>query len=190
MPIVNIVSRVPKEKLNNERDRILSEDEYIALKKELSDWLLPTVDFALETACRRSEILKIQLKHINFAERKIELLETKNGTNRTIYLSKQALQVLQDLYNDLTEEQKQDRETFLFKGTKNSISKCFATGCKKANIQDMTFHDLRHTAITLNLAPKIPNVLMLSKFTGHKTLSQLKRYYNPTDATLLELSDK
>lgn len=190
MPIINITSRVEKEVLNNARDRILSSDEHERLKKTLQDWMKPIVEIALETACRQGEIRKIQLKHINFKERQITLIDTKNGTNRTVPLSKNALKVLKEEYDKLTDEQKQNIETFLFKGTKNSISSSFAESCKKANIQDITFHDLRHTAITLNLAPYIPNVLMLAKITGHKTISQLQRYYNPTNKTILDMLDQ
>lgn len=190
MPIINIVGRIEKEVLNNARDRILSADEHERLKETLQPWMKPIVEIALETACRQGEIRKIQLKHINFQERQITLIDTKNGTNRIVPLSKNALKVLNYEYEKLTEEQKQNMETFLFKGTKNSISASFAESCKKANIQDLTFHDLRHTAITLNLAPYIPNVLMLAKITGHKTISQLQRYYNPTNKTILDMLDQ
>ncbi len=43
----------------------------------------------------------------------------------------------------------------------------------------ITFHDLRHIATT-RLAPLHRDVLELAATTGHKTLTMLKRHYNPS----------
>jgi len=48
---------------------------------------------------------------------------------------------------------------------------------------DLRFHDLRHEA-TSRLAVRVPNVIELSKITGHRSLEMLKRYYH-TSAELL-----
>jgi integrase len=47
---------------------------------------------------------------------------------------------------------------------------------KKSGIEDMTFHDSRHEAIT-RLAKKL-HVLDLARMTGHKDIKKLMIYYN------------
>ncbi|ONJ17309.1 tyrosine-type recombinase/integrase [Burkholderia cenocepacia] len=44
-------------------------------------------------------------------------------------------------------------------------------------MKDFRFHDLRHQAIT-NMAKKIPNVIELSRISGHSNLKMLARYYS------------
>lgn len=45
-------------------------------------------------------------------------------------------------------------------------------------VDGLTFHDLRHSAIT-RLAKKL-DVLALAKMVGHRDLRQLMIYYNPS----------
>jgi integrase len=54
----------------------------------------------------------------------------------------------------------------------------FVDACKRAGIENLHFHDLRHTA-TSRLSEKLPNVIELAAVTGHQTLQMLKRYYHP-----------
>jgi len=49
-------------------------------------------------------------------------------------------------------------------------------------IDDGTFHDTRHLAIT-HLAKKL-NVLDLARMVGHKDLRQLQLYYNESAETM------
>jgi len=49
--------------------------------------------------------------------------------------------------------------------------------CKRADIEGLTFHDLRHEA-TSRLAEKLA-LHELMKVTGHKDTKMLARYYHP-----------
>ena len=51
----------------------------------------------------------------------------------------------------------------------------FATACKKAGIEDFTFHDLRHTAIN-NWRLQGHDYFRIMAASGHKTMSVFKRY--------------
>lgn len=51
----------------------------------------------------------------------------------------------------------------------------FATACKKAGVEDFTFHDLRHTYIN-NRRLEGHDYFRIMAATGHKTLSVFKRY--------------
>ena len=65
----------------------------------------------------------------------------------------------------------------------SSISDRFARMCKKLDIKDLRFHDLRHEAISRLFEDgfKIEEVRLVS---GHRTFSELSRYVNLRPADL------
>lgn len=179
--IPNPVVLVKKPPSPQGRNRILSSDEKLRLLNALeptgrkSIWMKPLVEFALETAMRRGEMLGLKWKNIDF-EKRIAFLElTKNGESRTVPLSSKAIQVLRQLPKTEYEN--------VFPIKHASVSANFDRARKRANLEDLHFHDLRHTAITL-LAEKWPNVLELAAVSGHKELRMLKRYHHPNPVEL------
>jgi integrase len=132
--------------------------------------MIPIVSFALETAMRQGEILSLRWSDIDLIKRTAHLDTTKNGDRRTVPLSTRAVQILQQLPRSIDGK--------VFQIQKANLHKHFTNGCKRAEIDDLHFHDLRHTAIT-NMASKFSNILELSAVTGHRQLSMLKRYYHP-----------
>jgi integrase len=62
--------------------------------------------------------------------------------------------------------------------TAKSLDALFRKAKTRAAIDDATFHDTRHLAIT-RLAKKL-NVLDLARMVGHRDLKQLQVYYNET----------
>jgi integrase len=63
------------------------------------------------------------------------------------------------------------------------VSQAFNRARKRAGVEDIHFHDLRHMAIT-RMAEKLPNLIELSAVSGHKSLAMLKRYYHPNPELL------
>lgn len=59
---------------------------------------------------------------------------------------------------------------------------------ERTGVDDLHFHDFRHDATT-RLARRLTNVLELSAVTGHKSVTTLKRYHNPTAAELTQKLD-
>jgi len=55
----------------------------------------------------------------------------------------------------------------------------------RAKIEDLTFHDSRHDAIT-RLAQKL-NVLQLARMVGHRDIRSLQTYYNETAESMARL---
>ena len=51
----------------------------------------------------------------------------------------------------------------------------WARACKRAGIEDLRFHDLRHEA-TSRIFEKGLNVMEVAAITGHKDLRMLQRY--------------
>ena len=63
----------------------------------------------------------------------------------------------------------------LFSIRPDSLSQAFNRACKKLNISNLRFHDLRHEATT-RLFELGLNVIEVSTITGHKDLTMLDRY--------------
>jgi integrase len=57
----------------------------------------------------------------------------------------------------------------------DSVSQAFERACKRAGIEGLRFHDLRHEA-TSRFFEKGLNTMEVATITGHKTLEMLNRY--------------
>ncbi len=161
----NPVLSVRKPAPGKARDRRLSLGEEKRLLAECAPPLEAIILFALETGMRRGEIHKLLWKDVDLGKCTAQLLDTKNGEDRTIPLSSRALNVLKGLPRNINGK--------VFPGA--DISHSFAAACRRAGIEDLHFHDLRHEA-TSRLFERGFNPMEVSSITGHKTLQMLKRY--------------
>lgn len=132
-------------------------------------WIKPIVELALETACRRGELLGMRWEHVDRERRTVRLLLTKNGDERIVPLSSRALRIIDALPRSI------DGRLFPIRWT--ALHQAFTKACRRAGLDDFHFHDLRHVATT-RLASKLPNVVELSAVTGHRSLKMLQRYYH------------
>ncbi|NHZ38585.1 site-specific integrase [Massilia aquatica] len=186
LPISNPCELVRKPATPLGRSRLLSVDEEVKLLDELkprgrrSPWMVPLVMLALETAMRRGELLGLRWEHIDLEKQTAFLPLTKNGTVRTVPLSKRAVAILADLPRCV--------DGRVFQLTDMGMEAAFRKGCARAEIVNLHFHDLRHTA-TSRLAEKLPNVIELAAVTGHQTIQMLKRYYHPKAEALAKKLD-
>ncbi len=185
---------------DNERDRVLTEDEIRILAKKLTEAnLLPTTQMALlltlGTCCRIGETLAAEWQHINFDKREwfIPSAISKNGKSHTIYLSDFSL----GLFNKLREMTGTSK--WCFPNRHNNDSVCSKTVTKqiadrqsegkeilsgRTKRQDAlmlpngywTPHDLRRTGasmmVRLGVIPDVADRCM-----NHTEQSKLKRIY-------------
>ena len=139
------------------------------------DYLALVFLFALETAMRSSEILNLKWEHL-FLERKyLRVADSKNGTRRNVPLSLKAIEILRILPRS---------RAYCFPLSHHQRDVYFRKYRQKAGIQDLTFHDTRHEAIT-RLAQKL-KIFDLSRMTGIKDLKTLMVYYNATATEIAE----
>lgn len=131
--------------------------------------------FAIESAMRAGEICALKPEYISGAVAHLPAEITKNGTKRDVPLSKRALELLSFL------PEREEGEA-LFGLTTASLDALFRKAKEKCVIEDLTFHDSRHEAIT-RLAKKL-NVLELARMVGHRDLRMLQVYYNETAAEI------
>ena len=63
------------------------------------------------------------------------------------------------------------------------FKKAYAAACKRAHIEEFTFHDLRHCAIN-NLRLAKNDYFKIMAISGHKTTAVFKRYNLVTEEEL------
>ena len=129
----------------------------------------------IETGMRRSEILKLRWCDVDLDNGFASLYDTKNGEdNRRVPLIRRCIEVLRTV--------RQDHEK-VFPISANCLRLAWERARKKAKVDDLRFHDLRHEAVSrfFEMGMSVPEVALIS---GHKDVRQLFKYnhLNPTNA--------
>ncbi|MDA7792204.1 site-specific integrase [bacterium] len=127
----------------------------------------PVVEFALETAMRRGEILALKWQDVCLEERIARLHLTKNGTSRDVPLSSTALGILI--------KQKAKRASSPFPINDNAFRLAWDRLKKRAGVTNLRFHDMRHEAIS-RLFEQGLNIAEVAMISGHKDPRMLFRY--------------
>jgi integrase len=170
----NPMLNIQKPRLPKGRSRRLTLNEVNALIAATESPLLgQLVKFALETGMRRSEICALTWADIDLNKSMATLRDSKNGESRLIPLSDRAKTTLEAI--------SESREGRVFRVSPDSISQAFKRACRRAKLNDLRFHDLRHEA-TSRFFEKGLSVMEAALITGHKDLRMLIRYthLNPT----------
>lgn len=162
-----------------ERDRRLAPGEEDAVRAVLAgrpEWdLLFTL--ALETAMRMRELFTLDWRQVDLDRRTVFLDKTKNGDKRQVPLSSVAVARLAALHKDsgLLFPWWDGRAESL-RNTTCRISHQWARIARDAGCDDLHFHDLRHEATCRLFERTTMTDVMISRITGHRSLSMLRRY--------------
>jgi len=170
----NPASHVEKPDPKNERDRIVSAEEWALLKKAAAPHLLRFLTVAYTVGPRKGELLKLEWPDVDMRRREFTLRKTKNGETRVVPMTPDVF----DAFVELHQERRLDtNRVFLYKGRpwKNPRT-AFAAACRRAGITGLRLHDLRHTAST-NLRRAGVDTMTAMKIVGHKS-EQMHRRYN------------
>jgi integrase len=166
--------------LGGTRDRRLMPGEYEALMgwcdASQNHIFKAMIILAVETAMRRGELLSLQWRYIDLAAQLAYLPDTKNGTARTVPLSRKAVSALETLGGE--------REGHVFRVHENWVTKRFITARTQCGLENIRFHDLRHEAVS-RLFEKGFNMMEAATVSGHKTMQMLKRYTHLDPRSLL-----
>ena len=71
----------------------------------------------------------------------------------------------------------------------DGLKRAFSKALEGAEIEDFTFHDLRHTAAS-NLVMAGVDLFTVSKILGHRTLEMTQRYSHLSPSHLSEAAQK
>lgn len=177
----NPVLKVSKPQIAKGRERRLEQGEEERLLAVSGPELQNIIKLTLETAMRREEIASLLWSNVNIESRKATLFDTKNTkhksdhNSRTIPLSPKALEILSALEAS-RENRGKASSGHVFSQSANAITQAMRKACKAANIEGMTFHDLRHEAISRLFENTDLDVMEIKEITGHSTLQMLARY--------------
>lgn len=166
--LVNPTKLVHKPKVGQGRTRRLEEGEEEKLLKEAPDQFKPVILFALETAMRRSEIASLEWGNVDFKNSSIYLSETKNYEERTVPLSPAAKDILKSFPRNIRGS--------VFGLSADQITGFMRRAVKKAEIENLRFHDLRHEATSRFFENTDLDTMEIKMVTGHKSLQMLSRY--------------
>lgn len=131
------------------RMRFLSHDERVRLLAETAkDPQLHTYTvLALSTAARAGELWNLKWRDVDLDAGRMHLQVTKNAQPRTAWVHGDALRLLKE-HGKV--RRLGDGAVFTSKtGKRYRYEKPFAAACKAAQLIDVRFHDLRHTAATM-----------------------------------------
>lgn len=164
---------------SNERDR---EPTSIELDRLFTLWNgskqqripMPLLcQFALATAMRQDEICSILVSDVDVDEKTVIIRnrkdpQRKEGNHQRVPLLASAWLLVEQAISGRT-----DGKVFPYQT--RSVSTAFTRACKKLNIINLHFHDLRHKAAgdLFRLGLDIPKVALI---TGHKDWKMLARY--------------
>lgn len=171
------LEKVSKPKVNNARNRFLSDDErkrlLTACKNSNNKMLYTIVVIAIGTGMRKSEILTLKWTNINLETGIIFLTNTKNKKPRKAYLKGFVWEVFKNYSATNT------HNGYVFPSHNGlepiDIRAPWEKVLKEAKIENMKFHDLRHTFasyLTMNKATAMETSILL----GHEDLSMTRRY--------------
>lgn len=180
------------------RDRRLGAEEEAAMRVALAAGadgaeMIALLDVALATGARLGEILDDFSRAWRDGDT-MRLPDTKNGSARTVVLSKAACNALDALpkrkdgkdgrYFGLDTHAVEYRwQTARGKAIKAMVKAAVEAGRDPAPIRarsNVRFHDLRHEALSRMVAACGGNLKILMMQSGHKNVAMLMRYINPT----------
>jgi len=165
------LDHIRKPKIPPGRDRRLRDGEFEKLRETAlngqSPYIWNVIEFAIETAMRRGEIMSIEWHRIRWQDRIVHLPDTKNGYSRDVPLSARAIEILED--------QRKQRLKKPFPYGRGALTHAWLKVISVSKIDNLHFHDLRHEAISRLFEKKlsVPEVALVS---GHRDFRMLARY--------------
>jgi len=115
---------------------------------------------------RRGELLAMEWKHVDLERCTVLLPRTKNGHARTVPLSPVAGHVLNELPRT---------DARCLPISANAVRLAFDRLRKRAEINDLRLHDLRHECVS-RLVERGLSIAEVQMVSGHRDVSMLLRY--------------
>ncbi|MDQ2855762.1 MAG: site-specific integrase [Acidobacteriota bacterium] len=160
------------------RERILTREEETRLLAACDNarrkHLLPIIVCALDTGMRQGEIFSLRWREVDFDNGMItvDAFNTKTMRSRTISLTTRLAKELEAIA-----AQAPKRPDDLVFGISDNVKRSFYTVRCAAGLEDVRFHDLRHTAATRLVGAHIP-LSEVGRVLGHTQANTTYRYVN------------
>ena len=130
--------------------------------------VLDLINMAVFTGMRRGELLGFTWRDVDADRSLVWLKDTKNGTPRMVPLSPPALKVI-------LRQPEARLDDPVFPMSPNALRQAWERLKRRAGVEDLRFHDLRHEALSrfFELGLSVPEVIVIS---GHKDARMVLRY--------------
>lgn len=137
------------------------------------------IRLAVNTGCRKEEMLGLEWRRVDFANGLIYLegVHTKAGKRRSIPLNEGALDALKQM-KALHAERAPSTPWVFARGNGERVvclRKGFNEACNKAGVVDFTIHDLRHTCAAHLISAGVA-LAEVRDLLGHSTVMMTERY--------------
>lgn len=181
----NVVQDVKKLREDNARDRVLSPDEEAKILGQLQGCLHPIVVVAVNTGMRLGEILGLRWSEIDRKDGEAVLggfmrigAESKGHRPRHVPINV-AVKAVLDAQRPVATDDGFSPYVFVSRLKRSFsvrwLSNAFAAAAKRANVEGVSFHTLRHTAVSRMVAAGVPDRIIM-KIVGHTTAAMVSRY--------------
>lgn len=193
-PVANIRKPAP----GKGRDRRITayEEERLikACNKHSNPMLGWIVRVALYTGMRAGEIKSLTHRQVDLSKRVVLLSETKNGSARTVPLTREAVAVFHEALNHPIRPLDTD---LIFWGEpgRDGIRRAYEfrpawrRTLQAAGISGLRFHDLRHEAVSRLVEAGLGDQ-EVAAISGHKSMQMLRRYTHLRAEDLVERLDQ
>ena len=194
------------------KERILTRAEDEKLMDACPQYLRDMVFLALHTGMREGEIMGLRWDCVDFKNREIRVEYTKSGKYRNVPMDSQVSIVLSSLLKGggatgngslgpaitsvpsyvkgLARRELSGASPFVFVNKKTgkaykNIHKAYNLARVAAGLQDVRFHDLRHTFAT-RLVESGADIGLVQLILGHGDLKITQRYVHPSKVSALQ----
>ncbi|MDA2920772.1 site-specific integrase [Desulfobacterota bacterium AH_259_B03_O07] len=178
----NPVSQSGMPEVHDQKERVLSMEEEKRLIEAIPEEFKGIILIALNTGMRLGEILGLKWKWVDSEESLINLPQTHTKTkkSRKVPINPTVRRIL------LERKLKSGGSEFVFQGEasyslRGKLQRSFKEACKRAEITDLRFHDLRHTVGTRLGEEGVP-IQTISKLLGHTSTKMTERYVHPEES--------
>jgi len=158
----------------NIRERVLTDGEEERLLAVVPPHIKPIILVALNTGMRKGEDFNLRWQNVDIERKQISIKESKSGRERKIPTNS----VLFSLLNALKSQNGSSEYLFTNPATGKpytDITRSFNTACRKAGVEDLRFHDLRHTFAT-RLVRRGVDLVIIKELMGHASIVTTQRY--------------
>jgi integrase len=129
------------------------------------------IQFAVATAMRLDEIMRLRWDDLNEADKTIVIRDRKHPNQKAG--NDQEVPLLGDSFAIVLRQPRTDKCIFPYNGS--TISSIFPRACQALGINDLRFHDMRHEGVS-RLFERGFRIEQVSLVSGHRDWKMLKRY--------------
>lgn len=184
--------QVKKPKLNNKRERFITEEEETLLLPALKARSLTTHDMvimSLDTGARWGELADLTWQNVDLEGHTARLMDTKAGDNRTLHTTTQRVKTMLKRRKEETDslyvfpardDGRQKQVNVVFPRTVTNIGLNDSTDDKRKQV---CFHTMRHTFASRLAMAGVP-LFTIKTAMGHHTIAMTERYAHLMPDTL------